>query len=110
MHIQRYRRQLHDDASSDSSVSSRDISPSVSEAEPIILVLASRDYPPIVTIPVSQTMDPDETDETLYSPASPIVQATGDKEQPTPQDIKGSLDLILETLLSTHSSPGIRSS
>ena len=55
-------------------------------------------------------MDPDETDETLYSPASPIVQATGDKEQPTPQDIKGSLDLILETLLSTHSSPGIRSS
>ena len=77
MHIQRYRRQLHDDASSDSSVSSRDISPSVSEAEPIILVLASRDYPPIVTIPVSQTMD--ETDETLYSPA------TGDIETPTPQ-------------------------
>ena len=28
-------------------------------------------------------MDPDTTDETLYSPASPIVQATGDKEQPT---------------------------
>ena len=28
-------------------------------------------------------MDPDTTDETLYSPASPMVQATGDIEQPT---------------------------
>ena len=28
-------------------------------------------------------MDQDTTDEALYSPASPMVQATGDIEQPT---------------------------
>ena len=44
MPIKRYRRQMYDDASSDSSVSSRDISPSVSGREPIILALASLDY------------------------------------------------------------------
>ena len=83
MPIKKYRRQLHDDASSDSSVSSREISPSVSGAEPIILAPASRDYLPIITFSVSPTMDPDTTDETLYSPASPMVQATGDIEQPS---------------------------
>ena len=36
-------------------------------------------------------MDPDTTDETLYSPASPMVQATGDIEQPT---ILGSTDQL----------------
>ena len=43
-HTQRYRRHLHDDASSDSSVSPRDISTSVSGEESITLALASLDY------------------------------------------------------------------
>ena len=33
--------------------------------------------------PISPTMDPDTTDETLYSPASPMLQATEDIEPPT---------------------------
>ena len=36
---------MHDDASSDASVSPRDIFPSVSGEGPITLALASRDYP-----------------------------------------------------------------
>ena len=70
---------MHDDASLDSSILARNISPKVSGAEHIILVLTSQDYPPIVTIPVCPTIDPDETDETLYSPDSPIVQGTRDQ-------------------------------
>ena len=78
---------MHDDASSDSAILSRDISSSVSGAEHIILVLTSQDCPPIVTIPVCPTIDPDETDETLYSPDSPIVQGTRNIEHPTLQEI-----------------------
>ena len=59
----------------------------MSGTEPIILVPTSRDYPPIVTVPASPTMDQDRPDETLYSRASPLVQATGDIGQPTLQDI-----------------------
>ena len=55
----------------------------MSGTEPIILVPTSRDYPPIVTVQASPTMDQDRPDETLYSRASPLVQATGDIEQPT---------------------------
>ena len=44
-----------------------DSSPPVSKTEPITLVPASRDYPLIVTVPASPTMDQDMTDETLYS-------------------------------------------
>ena len=62
MPIKKYRRQLHYDASSDSSVSSRDISPSVLGKEPIILAPASRDYPPIITVPASPNMDQDSSD------------------------------------------------
>ena len=51
-----------DDAFSDSSVSPRDISPSVSGREPIILVPASRDYPPIITVPASPSTDQDKSD------------------------------------------------
>ena len=51
-----------DDVSTDSSVSSRDISPSVSGREPIILVPASRDYPPIITVPASPSMDQGQAD------------------------------------------------
>ena len=43
-----------------SSVYSRDISPSASGEEPIILALPSRDYPLIITVPVSPTMDQDK--------------------------------------------------
>ena len=81
MSIKKHRRQQHEDASSDSSVSSRDTSPLTSGDEPIILALASQDYPLIVTVPASLTMDQDITDENPYSRASPIVQATGDVEQ-----------------------------
>ena len=56
-------------------------SPLTSGDEPIILALASQDYPLIVTVPASLTMDQDITDENPYSRASPIVQATGDVEQ-----------------------------
>ena len=66
MHIQRYIRQLHDDSSLDSSVSSRDISPAVSGREPIIMALASRDYPPTVTVPASPDMDQGITEGTPY--------------------------------------------
>ena len=66
MHIQRYRRQLHDDASLDSSVSSRDISPAVSGREPIIMALASQDYPPTVTVLASPDMDQGITEGTPY--------------------------------------------
>ena len=83
MPIMKYRRQLHDDASSDSSVSSRDISPSVSGGEPIIMAPAIRDYPLIAIVPASPTVDQDKPDETLYSRASPFVQATENIEQPT---------------------------
>ena len=83
MHIQRYRRQLHDDASLDSSVSSRDISPAVSGREPIILAPASRDYPPIIKVAASPDMDQDMTDGIPYLRASPIKQATGNMEQLT---------------------------
>ena len=83
MLIKKHRRQEHEDASTYSSVSSRDTSPSASTAEPIILAPASRDYPPIVAVPASPTMGQDITDETLYPQASPIVQTTGDMEQLT---------------------------
>ena len=53
---------MYDDASSDSSISSRDISPAVSGREPIILAPASRDYPPIITVPASPSMDQDQSD------------------------------------------------
>ena len=53
---------MHDYASSDSSISSRDIFPSVSGREPIILVPASRDYPPIITVPASPSMDQGQAD------------------------------------------------
>ena len=43
-HSQRYRRQLHDDASSDLPVSPRDFSTPVSGEESITLTLASLDY------------------------------------------------------------------
>ena len=52
------------DKSLNSSVSSRDSSPSVSVTEPIIITPASQDM----------------TDETPYYQSSPIVQATGDIE------------------------------
>ena len=44
MPTKKYRRQMLDDASSDLSVSSRDISPSASGKEPITLALASLEY------------------------------------------------------------------
>ena len=44
-----------------------DSSPPVSETEHITLVPASRDYPLIVTVPASPTIDQDRPDETLYS-------------------------------------------
>ena len=62
MLTKKHRRPHHKYISSDSSVSSRDSSPSVSGNEPIILVLASRDYPPILTVPASPTMDQDSAD------------------------------------------------
>ena len=62
MLTKKHRRPHHIYISSDSSVSSRDSSPSVSGNEPIILVLASRDYPPILTVPASPTMDQDSAD------------------------------------------------
>ena len=55
---------MHDDASLDSSVSSRDIFPAVSGREPIILAPASRDYHPIITVPASPNMDQEITDGT----------------------------------------------
>ena len=60
-----------------------DSSPPVSETQPIILVQASQDYPLIATVPASPTVDQDKPDETLYSRASPFVQATENIEQPT---------------------------
>ena len=42
-------------------------SPVVSGTEAIILVPASQDYPPIVTVPASPTMDRDVPDETIFS-------------------------------------------
>ena len=59
MPTKKHRRHQHVSASSDSSVSSIDTSPPVSGTEPIILVLASWDYPPIVTAPASPFMDQD---------------------------------------------------
>ena len=58
---------IHEYVSSDSSVSLRDSSRAVSGTEPIVLILASQDYPPIVTVPASPTMDQDVPDATLYS-------------------------------------------
>ena len=63
---------LHKYVSSDSSVSSKDSSPTVSGTEPIILLPASRDYPLIVTVTASTTMDQDVPEETLYSRAGPL--------------------------------------
>ena len=83
MPIKKYRRQQSENAASDSSVSSRDISPSVSGKEHLILALVSLDYPPIITVPASPNMDQDMTDGTPYFLASPIKQATGDMEQLT---------------------------
>ena len=44
---------------------------------------AIRDYPLFITVPASPTVDQDKPDETLYSRASPFVQATENIEQPT---------------------------
>ena len=83
MPVKKYRRQQSENAFSDSSVSIKDISSLVSGDEPILLAPASRDYPPIVTVPASPTVDQATTDDTPYSRASPIEQATGDIEPPT---------------------------
>ena len=71
MPVREYRRTsasspiiIHEYVSSDSSVSSRDLSPPVSGPEPIVLVPASQDYPLItVTVPASPTMDQDVLNE-----------------------------------------------
>ena len=60
MPIKKYRRQEHEYASSDSTVSSRDTSPPALGPEPIILVQASRVYPPFETAPASPTRDQGE--------------------------------------------------
>ena len=62
MSIKKHRRQQSENAASDSSVSSRDISQSVSGKEHIILALVSLDYPPIITVPASPNMDQDSSD------------------------------------------------
>ena len=79
--------------------------------EPIILALASRDYPLVVTVPTSsieqatedivQLICPRPT--TPYPRASPIDQSTGDLEQSTSpelqisyKDTPGLTDLYLE--------------
>ena len=53
---------MHDDASSDASVSPRDIFPSVSGRGPIILAPTSRDYSLIITVPASPSRDQDQAD------------------------------------------------
>ena len=67
--------------SSDSSLSPRDTSSAVLGTEPIMLILSSQVYTPIVTVLASPTMDQDVTDNTLYSRAGTINRATGDIEQ-----------------------------
>ena len=94
MHTKKHRRHQHEYASSDSSVSSIDTSPPVSGTEPIILVLASRDYPPIVTAPTSPSMDQDtkihKGEHNLYlEPAEP--------RQPNPTTVRLALLQVRET-------------
>ena len=94
MPVKKYRRQQSENAFSDSSVSIKDISSLVSGDEPILLAPASRDYPPIVTVPASPTVDQATTDDTPYSRASPIEQATGNIEPPTSPGTTDQLQFI----------------
>ena len=72
---------IYEYISSDSSVSSRDSSPVVSGAAPIVSLLESWVYPQIITVPVSPTADKDIPEETLDAQAGPTNRATGDIEQ-----------------------------
>ena len=65
MPTREHRGHQHEYVSSDSSVSSMGSPPTVFGTEPIILVPANRNYPPIVTVSASPTMEPDTPDETL---------------------------------------------
>ena len=95
MPTKKHRRHQHVSASSDSSVSSIDTSPPVSGTEPIILVLASWDYPPIVTAPASPFMDQDtkihKGEHNLY--LEPTCLRT---YKPTTKIHKGEHNLYLE--------------
>ena len=72
---------INEYVSPDSSLSPRDTSSAVLGTEPIMLILSSQVYPPIVTVLASPTMDQDVPDNTLYSGAGTINRATGDIEQ-----------------------------